>query len=81
MSYERVRARRAGHIRSTGSRRPDLDLGINRTLFVIKFVIIIGVHFQIVESEFFLDALLERLAFLESERVCLGDNWNDVDNV
>jgi hypothetical protein len=56
-------------------------LGINRTLFVIEFVIIIGVHLQIVESEFFLDPLLERLAFFKSERVCLGDYWNDIDNI
>jgi hypothetical protein len=64
-----------------GSGRSDLDLGINSALFVVKFVIIVGVHFQIVESEFFLDALLERLAFLESERVCLCDHWNDIDNI
>lgn len=33
------------------------------------------------ESELFLDALLESLALFESEGVSLGDDWHDIDDV
>ena len=33
------------------------------------------------KGKLFLDALLERLPFLKSQGVCLGDNRHDIDNV
>lgn len=59
----------------------DLDLSIDCTLFVIKLIVVIGVHFQIVEGELLLDSFLERLAFLESKRVGFSDDGNHVDHV
>lgn len=58
-----------------------LDLDVHGTLLIVKLVIIIGVHLQVVESKFLLDSLLECLALLEREGVGLGDNGNDIDDV
>lgn len=58
-----------------------LDLDVHSTLLVVKLVIIIGVHLQVVESKFLLDSLLECLALLEREGVGLGDNGNDINDV
>lgn len=58
-----------------------LNLSIDGTLLIIKLVIIVRVHLQVVELELLLDALLEGLAFLEGEGVGLGDNGDNVDDV
>ena len=58
-----------------------LDIGVHGALFLVLLVIVVGVHAQIVKSEFFLYALFESLAFLEGERVGLGDDRDDVDDV
>lgn len=33
------------------------------------------------EGKFFLDSLLEHLAFLEGERIGLGDHGNNIDDI
>ena len=58
-----------------------LDLGVDSSFFVIKFIIVVGVHLEVVESEFLLDALLESTAFLKCQTVCFGNHWNHVDNI
>lgn len=58
-----------------------LDLSVDSTLLVVKLVVVVGVHLQVVESKFLLDALLERLALLQSHGVGLGNDGNDVDNI
>jgi hypothetical protein len=58
-----------------------LNLGIDSTLLIIELVIIVRVHLQVVEGELLLDALLERLTLLEGERVGLGNNGNNVDDI
>lgn len=46
-----------------------LNLSVDSTFLVIKFVIVVGVHLQVVEGEFLLDPLLEGPAFVERQRV------------
>lgn len=58
-----------------------LDLDIDGSLFIVEFIVIVGIHFQVVESKFLFDSLLERLAFLKGERIGFGDDGNDIDNV
>lgn len=58
-----------------------LDLGIDSPLLIIELVVIIGVHLQIVERELLLDPLLESLTLFEGERVGLGDDGDDIDDV
>ena len=58
-----------------------LDLNINGTLLVIEFIIIIGIHFQVVKSKLLLDSLLESLAFIEGQGIGLGDDGDDIDHV
>lgn len=61
--------------------KTNLDLGVNRTLLLIKFVVVVGVHLEVVERELLLDALLEGLSLLQSQRVGLGNNRNNVDDI
>lgn len=58
-----------------------LNLSVDGTLLIVQLVVIVGVHLQVVESELLLDALLESLALFESERVGLGDDGHDIDDV
>ena len=58
-----------------------LDLNVHNTLLVIQFVIIVWVHLQVVECELLLDALLERLSLLQGQRVGLGNDGNNVDDI
>jgi hypothetical protein len=58
-----------------------LDLGVDGALFVVELVVVVWIHLQIVEGELLLYALLESTAFFEGERVRLGDDWNDIDNI
>jgi hypothetical protein len=50
-------------------------------LLSIKFIIVIWVHPQVVESELLLDPFFECCALLESQRVGLSNNWYNVDNI
>jgi len=58
-----------------------LNLSIERTFLLIQLVIVVRVHLQIVESEFFLDPLLESGALLQSKRVGLRDDRDNIDNI
>lgn len=58
-----------------------LDLGIDGTLLIVKLIIIVGVHLQVVERELLLDSLLECLTFFKGEGIGLGDDGDNVDNV
>ncbi len=71
----------AGDLTPKGEHATNLDLSVNRTLLLILIIIVIGVHLEVVESEFLLDALLEFLSLLEGQRVGLGDNRYDIDNI
>ncbi len=58
-----------------------LDLCIQGALLLIELIVVVWVHLQVVEGELLLDSLLECLALFKSERVGLGDDWNNVDNI
>jgi hypothetical protein len=58
-----------------------LDLNVHNTLLVIKFVIIVWVHLEVVECELLLDALLECLSLFQGQRVGLGNHGNNVDDI
>lgn len=68
-------------IEYTYQRGTDLDLGIDRALLVIELVVIIRVHLQVVKSKLLLDSFLERLTFLESKWIGLGNYRNNIDNI
>ncbi len=57
------------------------DLSVDGALFVIKFIIVVRIHLQVVEGELLLYPLLESTSFLECQRIRLGDDWNDVDDI
>lgn len=67
--------------RNHNSRKTNLDLGVDVALLLIQVIVVVGVHLQVVEGELLLDALLELLALLEGERVGLGDDGNNVDDI
>lgn len=56
-------------------------MNVHHTLLVIKFVIIVWVHLEVVERELLLDALLERLSLFQGQRVRLGNHGNNVDDI
>jgi len=58
-----------------------LDGCIGGPFLVIELLIIVWVHFEVVEGELLLDALFERPAFLEGERVGLCYDGHDVDDI
>ena len=57
------------------------DLAVDVHLLLVKLVVVVGVHLEVVESKLLLDARLELLALLEGERVGLGDNRDNVHDV
>jgi hypothetical protein len=59
----------------------NLDTGIDGTLLIIEFVVVIRIHLEVVESKLRLDSVLEGLSLLEGKRIRLGDDGNDVDDV
>lgn len=58
-----------------------LDLSVDGAFIVVEFIIVIWVHFDIVELELIPDSLFECLTFLQRQRVGLGDDRYDIDNV
>lgn len=64
-----------------GSRSAYLNLDIQGALLVVKFIIFIWVHLQVVEGEFFLDPLLGRQTLLEGKGIGLGNHGDDVDDI
>src|ERR1700761_4944373 len=45
------------------------------------FLIVVWIHAQVVEGEFFSYSLLERRPFLQSQAITLGNDWHDVDKL
>lgn len=45
------------------------EVGVEMTLFFVLLVIIVGVHTEVMEGKFFLDALFEGKALFKGERV------------
>jgi hypothetical protein len=58
-----------------------LDLSIQGILLLIKLVIVIWEHLQVVEGEFLLYALLECTSLLKGKRVRLGNDWYNIDHI
>lgn len=58
-----------------------LDLLIECSLLRIVLFILVRVHANVVEGKLFSDAVLEQLALLKSERVCLRNDWDNVDSL
>jgi hypothetical protein len=58
-----------------------LNFAIQCALLVVKLLVVVGEHLEVVESEFLLDALLESLTLLNSEGVGLGDDGNNIDDI
>lgn len=58
-----------------------LDLGVHSSLLRVVLLVLVRVHPDVVESELLLNAVLELLALLKSERVGLGDDGNNVDGL
>jgi hypothetical protein len=58
-----------------------LDLSIQSTLLVVKLLVIVREHLQVMESKLLLDALLEGLALLDGQCISLGDDGDNVDNI
>lgn len=71
-----------GLLRSNDGKWDDvLDLRIKCTLLLIKLIVIVGVHLQVVEDKLLLDSLLECCSLLQGEGVRLGNDGNHVDNI
>jgi hypothetical protein len=58
-----------------------LNAGIYSTFLIVKLIIVVRVHLEVVEGKLLLNSLLERLAFFEGERIGFGDHRHDIDNV
>lgn len=58
-----------------------LDGCVGGSLLVIQFLVVVGVHLEVVEGKFLLDTLLERPAFLEGKRVGLCDDGHNIDHI
>jgi hypothetical protein len=59
----------------------NLDLSVQRPLLVVKLIVVVWVHLQVVEGEFLLDSLLKSAALFQSQRIRLCNDWNDIDNI
>lgn len=57
------------------------NVRIQGAFFVVLLFVVVRVHAQVVEGEFFLYALFEGKAFFEGEGVGFGDHGDDVDDV
>ena len=64
-----------------GERDHVLDLRILRAFLLVKLVVVVWVHLQVVEGKLLLDALLESRALLHRKRVRFGDHGNHIDDV
>ena len=69
------------HTRCTAQMSTHLNLAVDGALLVVKLVVVVRVHLEVVEGKLLLDALLERLALLQGEGVGLGNDGHDVDHV
>ena len=71
----------ATHQESTSESETNLDLPIKSALLLVKLLVIVGEHLEVVESEFLLDALLELLTLLYRQGVSLGNDGHNIDHV
>jgi len=58
-----------------------VDAGVSCALLVIKLLVVVWVHLQVMESELLLNTFLERAALLECKRVGLCNDWHNIDHV
>jgi len=58
-----------------------LNLGIQSALLLVELIVVIRVHLQVVESELLLYALLECAPLLKRQRIGLGNDWDDINNI
>ena len=59
----------------------NLNLSIDGALLIVKFVIVIRVHLEVMEGKLLLNSRLELLALLKRQGVGLRNDGNDVDDV
>ena len=62
-------------------RTSNLDLGVECAFLPIKLVVVVRVHFQVVEGELLLYSLLEGHAFLQGQGVGFGDDRHHIDHI
>ena len=58
-----------------------LDLTVQGSFLVVKLLVIVRVHLEVVESKLLLDSLLEGLSLLDSQGISLGNDGNNVDDI
>lgn len=58
-----------------------LYLSVNSALLVVEFIVVVGVHLQVVECKLLLDSFFECLSLFQGQGVGLGNDRDDVDNV
>lgn len=58
-----------------------VDVRVQLAFFIILLLVIVGVHPEVVEGKFFLDALFEGEAFLKRERVRFSNYGDHVDDI
>lgn len=58
-----------------------LDLLAQSTLLVVKLLVVVREHLEVVEGELLLDALLELQTLVHGQGVSLGDDGDDVDHI
>jgi hypothetical protein len=64
-----------------GERNDGLDLSVHSSLLRVVLLVLVGVHPDVVESELLLDAVLELLALLKSERIGFCNDRHHVDSL
>ena len=57
------------------------DCSVGSALLIVKLVIVVWVHSDVVEGEFLSDALLESSPLFQSQRIRLGDDWDYIDDI
>lgn len=58
-----------------------LDLRVHGGLLAVILLILVGIHANVVEGEFLLDAVLEQLPLLQGETIGLGNDRHDIDRL
>lgn len=57
------------------------DLTVQGSFLVVKLLVIVRVHLEVVESKLLLDTLLESQSLLGGQRISLGNDGNNVDDI
>jgi len=58
-----------------------LDLGVESKFLLVKLVVVVRVHFQVMKRKFFLYSFLKCTSLLQGKGVRLGDNWHNIDDI